>query len=40
MSKTKCDALKLEGGTKIIKLIKILTNNNIHVISHIGLQPQ
>ena len=37
---TNCDALKLEGGSKIIKLIKILVKNNIPVMSHIGLQPQ
>ena len=37
---TNCDALKLEGGTKIIKLIKILVKNKIPVMSHIGLQPQ
>ena len=37
---TNCDALKLEGGSKIIKLIKILIKNNIPVKSHIGLQPQ
>ena len=37
---TNCDALKLEGGSKIIKLIKILIKNNIPVMSHIGLQPQ
>jgi len=37
---TKCEALKLEGGSKIIKSIKILVKNKIPVISHIGLQPQ
>ena len=37
---TRCDALKLEGGTEIIKSIKILKKNNIPVMSHIGLQPQ
>mgnify|MGYP001338271670 CR=1 FL=1 len=37
---TKCDALKLEGGSKIIKSIKILVKNNIPVMSHIGLEPQ
>ena len=37
---TNCDALKLEGGSKIIKLIKILVKNNIPVMSHIGLEPQ
>jgi len=37
---TRCDALKLEGGSKIIETIKILKKNNIPVMSHIGLQPQ
>ena len=37
---TNCDALKLEGGFKINKLIKILVKNNIPVMSHIGLEPQ
>ena len=37
---TNCDAIKLEGGSKIVKLIKILIKNNIPVMSHIGLQPQ
>ncbi len=37
---TNCDALKLEGGSKIFKLIKILVKNKIPVMSHIGLQPQ
>ena len=37
---TNCDALKLEGGSKINKLIKILVRNNIPIMSHIGLQPQ
>ena len=37
---TNCDALKLEGGFKIKKIIKILVKNNIPVMSHIGLQPQ
>ena len=37
---TKCDALKLEGGSKISKTIKILVRNKIPVMSHIGLQPQ
>ena len=37
---TNCDALKLEGGSKITKTIKVLVRNNIPVMSHIGLQPQ
>ena len=37
---TKCDAIKLEGGAKISKVIKLLVKNKIPVMSHIGLQPQ
>ena len=37
---TNCDALKLEGGSEISKIIKILVRNKIPVMSHIGLQPQ
>ncbi len=37
---TKCDGLKLEGGSKVSKTVKILVKNKIPVMSHIGLQPQ
>jgi len=37
---TKCDAVKLEGGVKIAKIIKYLTNKRIPVMGHIGLLPQ
>ena len=40
ISKTKCDAVKLEGGKKIYKTIKILVKNNISVMGHLGLLPQ
>jgi 3-methyl-2-oxobutanoate hydroxymethyltransferase len=40
MSKTKCDAVKLEGGKKIYKIVKFLTKNNIAVMGHLGLLPQ
>ena len=40
ISKTKCDAVKLEGGTKIIKIVKILTKNKIPVMGHLGILPQ
>ena len=40
MSNTKCDAVKLEGGKKIINIIKFLTKNGIPVMGHIGLLPQ
>ena len=36
MSKTKCDALKLEGGKKIYEIIKNLVKNNIPVMGQFG----
>ena len=40
MLKTKCDAVKLEGGKKIYNAVKVLTKNNIPVMGHLGLLPQ
>ena len=40
LKETKCDAVKLEGGRKIIKQIKFLIKNKIPVMGHIGLLPQ
>ena len=40
MRLTKCDAIKLEGGIKIVKIIKHLTRKGIPVMGHIGLLPQ
>ena len=37
---TKCDAIKLEGGIKIVKIIKYLVKKGIPVLGHIGLLPQ
>ena len=37
---TKCDAIKLEGGKKVVKIIKYLTRRGIPVMGHIGLLPQ
>ena len=37
---TKCDAVKLEGGKKISKIIQYLTDKGIPVMGHIGLLPQ
>ena len=40
MFKTKCDAVKLEGGKKIYETVKILVKNKIPVMGHLGLLPQ
>ena len=40
ISKTKCDAVKLEGGKKIYPIIKTLIRNKIPVMGHLGLLPQ
>jgi len=37
---TKCDAVKLEGGKKISKIIKHLVKKKIPVMGHVGLMPQ
>ena len=40
ISKTKCDAVKLEGGKKINNSIQTLVKNKIPVMGHLGLLPQ
>ena len=40
ISKTKCDAIKLEGGKKIVQIIKTLIKNKIQVMGHLGVLPQ
>ena len=40
ISKTKCDAVKLEGGKKIFSIIKNLIKNKIPVMGHLGVLPQ
>ena len=40
ISKTKCDAVKLEGGSKIINIVKHLIKNKILVLGHLGILPQ
>ena len=40
MKLTKCDAIKLEGGKKIVNIIKYLTKKGIPVMGHVGLLPQ
>ena len=40
IKETKCDAVKLEGGKKIISQINCLIKNKIPVMGHLGLLPQ
>ena len=40
ISKTKCDAVKLEGGKKVFEIIKTLIKNKIQVMGHLGVLPQ
>ena len=40
ISKTKCDAVKLEGGNKVVQIIKTLIKNKIPVMGHLGVLPQ
>ena len=37
---TKADAVKLEGGKKIINIIEHLRKNRINVMGHLGILPQ
>ena len=39
IKETNCDAVKLEGGKKIIHQIKLLIKNKIPVMGHLGLLP-
>ena len=38
--KTKCDAVKLEGGKKILEIVKTLIKHKIPVMGHLGILPQ
>ena len=40
MKETKCDAVKLEGGSSIIKIVEYLIKNKIPVMGHLGILPQ
>tara|TARA_Y100000591_G_scaffold274155_1_gene250387 strand:- start:253 stop:801 length:549 start_codon:yes stop_codon:yes gene_type:complete len=40
IKKTKCDAVKLEGGRNIIPIVKTLVKNKIPVMGHVGILPQ
>ena len=40
LRETKCDAVKLEGGSLIINVIEHLIKNKIPVMGHLGILPQ
>ena len=40
ISKTKCDAVKIEGGKKVYQIVKTLIKNKIQVMGHLGILPQ
>ena len=40
LKETKCDAVKLEGGSSIINVIEHLIKNKIPVMGHLGILPQ
>ncbi len=40
INKTKCDAVKLEGGSSISNVIEYLVKNKISVMGHLGILPQ
>ena len=40
MKLTSCDAVKIEGGLKKIKIIKHLIKNKIPIMGHLGILPQ
>ena len=40
LRETKCDAVKLEGGSLIINIVEHLIKNKIPVMGHLGILPQ
>jgi 3-methyl-2-oxobutanoate hydroxymethyltransferase len=40
VKKTNCDAIKLEGGVRVVERIKAISDAGIPVMGHIGLTPQ
>ena len=40
LKNTKCDAVKIEGGTRVKEIVRHLVKNKIPVLGHIGITPQ
>ena len=40
MRETKCDAVKVEGGTRVAEIVSHLVKNKIPVMGHIGITPK
>ena len=40
IQETKCDAVKIEGGTRVKHIVSYLVKHNIPVLGHIGITPQ
>tara|TARA_Y100001958_G_C21232293_1_gene558165 strand:- start:1676 stop:2452 length:777 start_codon:yes stop_codon:yes gene_type:complete len=40
IKETKCDAVKIEGGTRVKNIVNHLVKNKIPVLGHIGVTPQ
>ena len=40
IKETKCDAVKLEGGSKIAPIVSYLIKNKVAVQGHLGILPQ
>ena len=40
MKETKCDAVKMEGGSSIIKIVEYLIKNKVPLMGHLGVLPQ
>ena len=40
IKETKCDAVKIEGGTRVKEIVRHLVKNNVPVLGHIGITPQ
>lgn len=40
IAETGCDAIKIETSMKLVPTVKLLVENNINVMGHVGLLPQ